>query len=47
MLDIREMYERFGEMHPGKKGISLTAAQWRALTERRGDIDAALERAKR
>lgn len=30
-IDIREFYEKNGELLPGKKGISLTPELWRKL----------------
>ncbi|KAM3964099.1 LOW QUALITY PROTEIN: single stranded-binding protein c31A [Aphomia sociella] len=30
-IDVREFYEKGGELLPGKKGISLTPEQWRKL----------------
>jgi hypothetical protein len=39
LLDIREFYGTDGEEKPGKKGISLTLEQWRALSESASEID--------
>jgi len=39
LVDIREYYGAAGSEKPGKKGISLTAEQWRTLTQNSGAID--------
>ncbi|KAK7595106.1 hypothetical protein V9T40_001539 [Parthenolecanium corni] len=38
-VNIREYYEKDGELKPGKKGISLTAKQWQEFKEHIDDID--------
>jgi len=43
-VDIREFYEKDGDMLPGKKGISLTIEQWELLKKLIPEIDAALEK---
>ncbi|KAF8794298.1 Activated RNA polymerase II transcriptional like protein [Argiope bruennichi] len=44
MVDIREYYEKDGEMKPGKKGICLNMEQWNALKEQMDNIEAAIKK---
>ncbi|GIM00510.1 hypothetical protein Vretimale_5289, partial [Volvox reticuliferus] len=43
-VDLREFYEKNGEMLPGKKGIALSPADWATLSSHLADVDAALKR---
>uniref|UniRef100_A0A1B6C6N4 Transcriptional coactivator p15 (PC4) C-terminal domain-containing protein n=1 Tax=Clastoptera arizonana TaxID=38151 RepID=A0A1B6C6N4_9HEMI len=45
MVDIREFYEADGELKPGRKGICLSASQWRKLEGLTSEIDEALKKA--
>nr|NP_001299062.1 RNA polymerase II transcriptional coactivator [Papilio xuthus]BAM18689.1 single stranded-binding protein c31A [Papilio xuthus] len=38
-VDVREFYEKNGDLLPGKKGISLTPEQWRKLLSLGNEIN--------
>jgi Transcriptional Coactivator p15 (PC4) len=42
-IGIREYYEKDGAMLPGKKGISLSLAQWECVKSKLCGIDACIE----
>ncbi|XP_069672162.1 RNA polymerase II transcriptional coactivator [Periplaneta americana] len=42
-IDIREYYESDGDLKPGKKGISLSTAQWQKLKSVMSEVDDAVK----
>ena len=46
LVDLRETYEKFGEMHPGKIGIALNLEQWEKLKASVQEIDKMIARCK-
>ncbi|CAL8467636.1 g7174 [Coccomyxa elongata] len=43
LIDIREFYDKDGELAPGKKGIALTKEQWGIVKSKAAEISEALE----
>lgn len=43
LIDVREYYEEGGALKPGRKGISLSLEQWRALESIVGEVDKKIE----
>ncbi|CAH2234336.1 RNA polymerase II transcriptional coactivator [Pararge aegeria] len=43
-IDIREFYEKNGELLPGKKGISLTPELWKKLLSLGDEINEAINK---
>jgi hypothetical protein len=42
LIDIREFFDKDGTEKPGRKGISLSSAQWDALKTHVDDVDEAV-----
>jgi hypothetical protein len=43
LIDIREFFDKDGTEKPGRKGISLTSAQWEALKTHVEEVDDAVK----
>lgn len=46
LIDIRQFYEKHGDMAPGNKGLSLSLQQWESLKRNVERIDKMIEQAK-
>ncbi|KAI5709161.1 hypothetical protein M8J76_011610 [Diaphorina citri] len=44
LISIREYYEKNGQLLPGKKGISLSATQWRKLLTLQDSVNSELDK---
>lgn len=43
-VDVREFYEKDGQLAPGQKGLSMTPSQWQTLTAGMQSVSEALDR---